>query len=103
MQHKIIEYIKKEFYILGYLNDKAILECIGDNIVTFNLYIETGSFYEIGIITKYPEFWNGMTVAEILNSKDIQFLSCRLYDKNNKETELFTQVGEVYVKSDYEH
>lgn len=88
MNYTEIEEIKKEFYLLGSLHKTAVLECVIDNIFTYHLYDEDGSFHEISIINEHATFMKEEKIVDLLDMKNTFYLSHRYFvklDKRSKE------------------
>ena len=96
MNYKEIEEIKKEFYLNGCLQKEAEFECYADDIATYHLYEESGSFHEIQIINRNVIFFKKEKVIDLLEGKNPFYISHRVFAKlDDLSKEPFEQVGKT--------
>lgn len=96
MKHKIIEEIKKEFFLIDALQKEAQFECYSDGVATYHLYDECGGFHELCIINENVTFFNKEKVCELLDFENSFYISHRYFaklDPISKKT--FEQLGET--------
>lgn len=78
-----VKEIKKELYLIDALQKEATLEVYSEGICVYHFQIGENKLYEINIIA-HSEFFRNMKVVDILDSKEIFYLSCSVYLFSNK-------------------
>jgi hypothetical protein len=80
-----LEQIKKEFDLLGILNDEARFECYdsGDSIACYSI-TNKSIYHEINVICDNTSYFRDMKIIDILNLKDIDYLDHAIYEDKTK-------------------
>ena len=78
---EIIE-IKLEFHRTDLLYKKANFSCFSDGIFTYEKKFKDGSFWEIQVISEDTTFMKSEVINDLIESKNLFFLSCRFFSKN---------------------
>ena len=96
MKAKEIEDIKKYLYLCGDLHNKAYFRCFSEGLAIFHIE-KTDTFIEIAFIVAEPEFLSEERLVDILDLKDLLYLSHAEYSKD--EELIYTSVD--YFNSNY--
>ncbi len=92
MKDAIIEKIKKEFFLIDSLQNKAEFQVYSDSILTYHLNLD-GGFYEICVIDKDSDFFSKEKIVDLLDTKNLSYLSCRYFTK--LDSGAHEQIGET--------
>jgi hypothetical protein len=74
--------IKLEFHRTDLLYKKANFVCFSDGVFTYEKKFKDGSFWEIQVISEDTTFMKSEVINDLIENKNLFFLSCRFFSKN---------------------